>query len=261
MARLAIAVPAALGGRLAGLYLHGSLVAGDFDPSRSDLDLLAVLHDEPDDGVLAALRPVLDLVGAEQPTWRGRVEIEVVGRPTVAAVAASQVDGEAVDEALAERLLARVSPGEALHLLPATGHRVLTWATVHAGGVALAGPPASELLPVFGEEQQRAALLQHVRDWPQWARGMDGVGGQAYTVLSVCRAHVRLREGEQVSKREAARRAASALPPWAPLVRWAGEWWYGGGADDAATRHPEVVAFVDEVCAGLLRDCVPDPLT
>ncbi len=39
---LAAEIIAHLSGSLVGLYLYGSLVVGDFDESRSDIDLLAV---------------------------------------------------------------------------------------------------------------------------------------------------------------------------------------------------------------------------
>ena len=43
VAELMRQIRGALGERLAGLYLHGSMACGDFDPACSDLDLLAVL--------------------------------------------------------------------------------------------------------------------------------------------------------------------------------------------------------------------------
>ena len=38
-----------LGEKLAGLYLNGSLVIGDFDPTISDIDLVAALASDLDD--------------------------------------------------------------------------------------------------------------------------------------------------------------------------------------------------------------------
>jgi hypothetical protein len=147
----------------------------------------------------------------------------------------------------------RVSPGEELHLLPATDHRVLTWATVREKGRALVGPPASDALPVVPPELVRAALLLHVRDWPTWVEGMRQVGGQAYSVLSTCRAWCALVDGEQLSKRAAADRfAGTAVPGDAELARWARDWWYADGADDEPGRRGEVRDFVDRACRALL---------
>jgi len=85
---LARGLAAALDGDLLGLYVHGSLVAGDFSPARSDLDLLAVLRTAPDEAVLAAVVPVHESLERRHPAWRGRVEVETVGLPTVVAVSA-----------------------------------------------------------------------------------------------------------------------------------------------------------------------------
>ena len=48
-----------LGGTLAGLYLHGSLAHGGFEPARSDIDLLAVVHHAPTPAQRVALAQLL----------------------------------------------------------------------------------------------------------------------------------------------------------------------------------------------------------
>ncbi len=233
-----------LGPRMLGLYLHGSFVGGDFLPERSDIDLLAVLDCDPDDELIRALQPVLASAERNHPYWAGRMEVEHVSTVALAA-GASGAD-------LGMHSIARISGGEALHLLPATSHRLLTWASVRDSGLVLSGPPAADLLPPINPALLSSALLDHVRDWPTWVRAMHDAGGQAYSVLTMCRALVRLTDGVQLSKRGAAERALDLVPQDAGLIRWAGTWWYAGGADDAPPRSAEVVDFVDRTCAGLL---------
>ena len=48
-----------LGGSLAALYLHGSLAHGGFEPARSDIDLLAVIHHAPTPAQRVALAQLL----------------------------------------------------------------------------------------------------------------------------------------------------------------------------------------------------------
>lgn len=252
VAGVARGLEAALDGRLYGLYVHGSLVLGDFSPARSDIDLFAVLRRPPDEAVLAAVAPVHEALEARHPGWRGRVEVETVGLPTLVAA------GETPQGAPAppDRIM-RVSPGEALHLLPATGHRILTWATVRAHGCPVVGPPAAELLPEISAERTRAALLKHVRDWPAWVEDMRSVGGQAYAVLSICRAWGALVDGEQRSKKSAADRYVAAHPDAtdlddARLVQWARGWWYADGSDEEDGSFEEVREFVVRVSRDLL---------
>jgi len=62
--RLGRDIAVALGDRLLGLYVHGSWVLGDFDAERSDVDLLAVLADDPSD-LLGLLLSIHDRVVAD----------------------------------------------------------------------------------------------------------------------------------------------------------------------------------------------------
>jgi hypothetical protein len=234
----------ALGADLLGLFVHGSLVFGDFAAARSDLDLLAVVARPPDEAMLATVAPVHAGVERRHPAWRGRVEVETVARSTVEAFATGTACADSI---------MRISPGEALHLLPATRHRVLTWATVREKGHALVGPPAASVLPAVPPELARAALKEHVRDWPEWVEDMRQAGGQAYAVLALCRAWCALVDGEQLSKRAAADRVILTRPDDAELVRWARDWWYADGSDDEPNRHDEVRDFVVRTCQALLR--------
>ncbi|AXO37141.1 aminoglycoside adenylyltransferase domain-containing protein [Micromonospora chalcea] len=227
---------------LLGLYLHGSLVAGDFDVNRSDLDLLAVLASDPDEKLLDVLADLHADLDRRHPQWAGRLEVEYVSLDAVRAVPGR------------DHMIARISPGESLHLLPATTHRVVTWAAVHDHGRTLLGPPAGELLPAVEPGLVRAALRDHVRDWPAWVLEMTPPGAQSYAVLTLCRAYQRLHNGRQLSKRQAAEQTAAALPRWADLIVWARDWWYGSGQDTDPGRFDDVRAFVHEVSAAILAE-------
>ena len=63
---------------LVGLYLHGSLVSGGFDPRVSDLDLIAVLSEDPSDGLAARLEAMHESLARRYPRWAGRVEVVYV---------------------------------------------------------------------------------------------------------------------------------------------------------------------------------------
>jgi hypothetical protein len=226
------------------LYAHGSLVAGDFAIERSDLDVLAVLSADPNDELLAVLAGIHADLDARFPDWAGRIEVEYASLEAIQEAAAGAL--------AAGRVIARISPGEALHLLPATTHRAVTWAAVHDSGRRLLGPPPSELLPEFDPGLVRAALVDHVRDWPVWVGEMTAPGAQSYSVLTLCRAIQRLGHGVQLSKRAAADRTIKILPNWSGLIAWARDWWYSGGADTDPGRAGEVRAFVVEQSAALL---------
>ncbi|MGW9198705.1 aminoglycoside adenylyltransferase domain-containing protein [Micromonospora chersina] len=235
---------AALPGRLLGLYLHGSLVAGDFAADRSDLDLLAVLSVDPDENLLDVLAGLHAGLDRRHPRWAGRIEVEYVSLDAVRDAARGRTGHDHV--------IARVSPGESLHLLPATTHRLVTWSTVHDHGRRLLGPPAGDLLPAVAPDLVRSALLDHVRDWPTWVTRMTTPGSQSYAVLTLCRAWQRLQHGRQLSKRRAADQTVADRPRWAGLIVWARDWWYGSGPDTDPGRGDEVREFVTELSAAIL---------
>ncbi|MGW3858398.1 aminoglycoside adenylyltransferase domain-containing protein [Micromonospora arida] len=234
----------ALAGRLLGLYLHGSLVAGDFAADRSDLDLLAVLDGDPDEGLLAVLAGLHADLDGRHPQWAGRIEVEYVSLDAARHAA--------LGDARRDHVIARVSPGESLHLLPATTHRVVTWSAVHDHGRSLLGPPPDMLLPAVDPNLVRSALLDHVRDWPTWVIQMTTPGAESYAVLTLCRAFQRLQNGRQLSKRQAADQTITAYPRWADLIIWARDWWYDFGQDTDPGRADHVRAFVNELSTAIL---------
>ena len=233
-----------LGGRLLALYVHGSLVAGDFAADRSDLDLLAVLDADPDERLLGSLAGLHARLDRRHPRWAGRIEVEYVSLQAIR--------DAAQDRTALQHRIARVSPGESLHLLDATAHRIVTWSAVHDYGQRLLGPPAGALLPAVDSELVRRALVEHVRDWPIWVTQMNAPGAQAYTVLTLCRALQRLTHDRQLSKRRAAEQTIIVCPHWADLISWARDWWYGGGQDTDPGPTDDVQAFVNELSTAIL---------
>ena len=81
---------------------------------------------------------------------------------------------------------------------------------------------------------------------------MQHTGGQAYTVLTLCRAAEALATRRQVSKLAAANVGTSRFPEWSELIDWAREWWYNGSDLDHG-QFGDVRRFVDDVSARSLK--------
>src|SRR5215203_5594108 len=62
------------GQKLVGLYLYGSLVAGDFDYGISDIDLLAATETAVDGNELETLRKMHTELVKDRPAWDNRIE-------------------------------------------------------------------------------------------------------------------------------------------------------------------------------------------
>lgn len=233
--RLGTQLSSQLGEELLSLSVHGSWVAGDFKPGRSDLDLLAVLAHDPDERTLARLTAVHAEISAQSPEWDNHVEVDYVSVVAVASVLAC--DGS-------EHAMVRISPGESIHLVRADRHYLLNWHSAREHDHRLVGLLPSEVLPPIPHDLVLAVVVEHARQWPTWLGEADHPEFHAYAVLAMCRALAFLSTGRQWSKHAAAVWAEGALPEWQGLIRWADACWYGSGPELPAGRLSDVTAFV-----------------
>lgn len=222
-----------LGGSLVGVYLHGSAVLGDWDPERSDVDLLAVSTGP----ISGAERQA---VGRELVTlpWPGAgLEFSLITRavaerppdPPPFEVHVQTVDGSSVVEGSGRA-------GDAdlfAHLL-----------VLRRRGEAILGPAAET---VFGEPPREATLLALEEDL-RWALER---GKLSYAVLNACRAIRFLKEDQVTSKLEAGTWAIQHRSAPATLVREAMIHTRGGRANVA---REETTEFVERTQALLRRE-------
>ena len=221
-------VQATLGHNFVGLYLHGSLACGDFDPQTSDIDFVVVTANE-------SLTEMLPVLGAMH-----------------ACITASGLDCAAKLEGpyIPRQALRRYDPKNAQHpSLRVDGSFgvdqygsdwVIQRHIIREQGIVLAGPAPHTLIdPVQPDELRRAEQAMLVEWWaPQLDDPIRLVSPeyQAYATLTMCRALYTLQYATVVSKRVAARWAQEKLgEPWAAVIGRALEWRCGaqsGNMDD-----------------------------
>ncbi len=63
---------------LVGLYVYGSLVTGDFDKDRSDIDLLAVVDSDVEGDTFGRLDRMHARFVQDYPAWEDRIEVAYV---------------------------------------------------------------------------------------------------------------------------------------------------------------------------------------
>jgi predicted nucleotidyltransferase len=233
--RLGACLSEELGEKLLSLSVHGSWVAGDFIPGRSDLDLLALLADDPDDRTLAGLTAVHAAISAAAPEWDNHVEVDYVSIDAVASVLMR--DGSV-------HSMVRISPGEPIHLLPANLHYVLNWRAAREHNHRILGRSPTEVLPPIPDDLVREVVIEHARQWPAWLEGASDPEFQAYAVLTMCRALAFLRTGRQQSKHAAAVWGQELMPEWRGLIGWADDCWSGNDCGTTPDRLSDVTAFV-----------------
>ena len=223
-----------LGEKLVALYLYGSLVTGDFDKGISDIDLLAVIASELEPQEFERLQQMHLEVIAKNPEWNDRLEIAYLS------ISALKTFRTQVSQ------IAVISPGEPFHFKEAGKDWLINWWVVREKGVTLFGPPPPALIEPISREEFLQTVQEHTQAWGEWVNQMENLPGQAYAILTLCRALYAAKNGEQVSKKEAALWAQVSYPQWATLIKKALAWRTGGRSEatDQAAAFSETVSFV-----------------
>jgi hypothetical protein len=240
VARLLDGVTEALGDDLVGLYLHGSLGLGGFDPASSDVDVLVATAAPPPGPAVERLRRLhRDL--RTHGSWAAR--LEVVYLPLAALRRFDPEDAGRYPIGASDRdfALGRQGPTWVLDRWVAREH-----------GLVVVGPDPRELIDPIGPDQLRAAVRASLAG--HWAlEGTDVAwlrprNYQAFAVLSMCRDLYALEQGTLVSKPAAAAWASRRLgPPWSAQVDRALRWRSDERVDDE--HLPETLGFVAHAVA------------
>lgn len=170
-----------------GFYAGGSLASGDFQPGRSDLDLVAVVAAELGDRRREQLRSLHERTRRLDPSAAKLhcVYVPVGDVEDVAAEHLTWAHGE-----LYRRELSGIGRAELLR-----------------SGITVLGPDPAELLPPVDAAALRAAARREVRvywptavrkPWLWWDDAIVDLG-----LLTLARAEATLTEGRLITKREA----------------------------------------------------------
>jgi predicted nucleotidyltransferase len=222
---------------LAGLYVYGSLVTGDFDKDRSDIDLLAVVDSDVEGDAFDRLDGMHARFVEDYPAWEDRIEVAYV--PAAALWNFRTQKGQ----------IAVISPGEPFHLKVAGKDWLINWYMVRRSGVTLYGPPPRTLIPEISQSEFVNAVREQSETWKEWVYRMRTPGAQSYAVLTLCRALYTYTHGTQASKKQAALWAQDYLPQWTPLIQQSLDWLSERGEDgsDDGAGFQETVRFVHYV--------------
>jgi predicted nucleotidyltransferase len=219
------------GEELIGLYLYGSLVLGDFDPDRSDIDLLAAFRSAVGERELPMLETLHAEFARSYPAWDDRIEVAYV--PT---------SGLRTFKSHASTL-AIISPDEPLHLQEIGREGLIHYYLVRDHGIPLIGPPPQTLIDEISLDEFLDAVRAYLARWRKPMAPSATRGPQRYVVLTMCRGLYSLSHGRQTSKKHAALWAQNEFPEWAPII----ERVLAAANDDPANEddHEETAQFVD----------------
>lgn len=243
LAALQTQMQAILDGKLAGLYLYGSLVWGDFDADTSDMDLLAALTSDLTEQEFDGLHAMHQAIVAKYPSWEHRIEIAYL---SITGLRTFRTQSSPIGI---------ISPGEPFHIIQADKGWLMNWYMVREIGVTLYGPPPTDLIAPIAQAEFVQAVQEHAAAWSQWiAAYTQSRPSQAYAILTLCRALYTSRFGTQLSKKQAALWVSREYPQWAELVTQAPAWraaWRDTNVDPATTQA-ETKAFVRFACGAIM---------
>jgi predicted nucleotidyltransferase len=231
--RLRAEIQVVLGDLFTGLYLHGSLAGGDFDPLRSDIDFLVAVRENIFGSQVGELGNMHASLIASRLHWVERLEgsyipLDALRRyePANSHHPALRVDGSfGIDGHGPDWIIQR-------HVL-------------REKGIQLYGPDLKSLIDPVPPDAVRRAARETLFDW--WVPQLDEPSRllkrdyQAYAVLTMCRALYTLEHGEVVSKPAAAKWAVNIFGEhWKGLIERALAW----QTDEPLEEIEEVLAFI-----------------
>lgn len=234
-------VLAVLGERLIGLYLHGSLAGGDFNPRRSDIDFLAVTDGSLTSPVVAQLAAMHAQLAVSGLFWIKKMEGSYIPQnelrrydPTHANHPALRVDGSFdIDHHASDWIIQR--------------------AIIRERGIALIGPHPRTLIDPVSPEEIRQAARGILREW--WQPMLDDPYRlrdreyQAYAVLTMCRSLYTLETGQVTAKSAAAHWAAERLgETWHGVIQRALAWPDGSQPDELDQTLALLRLTLDQSC-------------
>ncbi len=254
--RFVAALRAALGEGLVGVYLHGSLAMGCYNPVCSDLDLLVATRER----LTGAQRRVVSALLLAESGQPAPIEISLLAReqlwpwryPTPFDLHYSETWRERTAQGLATGRVEAAADEPA----PCDADLAAHITVLHARGSCLWGAPIAEAFPPV----PRADYLDSVRADLEWGLALLAEN-PAYPVLNLCRTLAYLRTGAVHSKAEggawalaqldsalrapvraalatyAAAEAGAPWPPAAELAVWAQAMFALLRQEDVARTH------------------------
>ncbi|MEC0202475.1 DUF4111 domain-containing protein [Paenibacillus lautus] len=224
-----------LGGNLVGIYLHGSLAMGCFNPDTSDIDLLLVVADKLTRDHMRRLAKKIIAFHDDMPNQQG-LELSLV-----------------LESSLQELVY---PPPFEFHYSAFHREKYLTdddylcggfqdadlaahYTVIYHRGITLYGKAVQEVFTAVDRDHYIQAILHDVEGAVQ-----DITDSPMYYTLNLCRVLYYLKDGVVSSKKEGGEWGLRTLPSkYHPIIERALHQYSGGAQNPADSASDELVAF------------------
>lgn len=218
---------------LVGMYLYGSLAAGDFEPDSSDIDFVVAVQKSLSATIVRQLRKMHADLAASHP-WGARME-------------GAYIDRDALRRHIVGERHPFINEDHPLAFAVLDESWVLNRAQLREHGLTLCGPEPASLIDPVSSVHLKTAMRGELGTWwrpiLQNSSKLEPRRYQAFAIHTMCRAMYLFEHGRIASKAEAARWAIASLDAkWAPLISRASVWRADPMADLGALA--ETKAFI-----------------
>jgi hypothetical protein len=209
---------------LVGLYLHGSLASGDFDPGHSDIDFLVVTERELPKKLIPELEAMHLRIYNNGPEWVKKLEGTYYSKKTLHHFGATKHKTPYLNEGR-------------FFLTQQGIDWIINRHILRENGIVVAGPSIHPMIAPINPEEIRQSVIQGIiKYWtpkledPEW---MKPPGHQPYIAITCCRALYTLKTGKIKSKIFSARWGLKNLDKkWHNLIKYVMTWHYGMPSGD-----------------------------
>lgn len=228
-----------LGGNLVGIYLHGSLAMGCFNPDTSDIDLLLVVTDKLTSDHMRRLAKKIIAFHDGMPNQQG-LELSLVLESSLQELVYPPPFEFHYSAFHREKYL-----NDDNYLCGGFQDADLAahYTVIFHRGIALYGKPVREVFTSVDPQYYIQAILHDVEGAVQ-----DISGSPMYYTLNLCRVLYYLKDGVVSSKKEGGEWGLRTLPSkYHPMIERALHQYSGGAQNPADFSPSELIAFAGDM--------------
>lgn len=221
------------GKNLVGLYLTGSLSYDDFNPERSDIDLIAIIKVPASQKEIKLIKQLHEKLEKKNKKWAKRIECSYVPIKMLKSILPPKAPRSYIGEG--------VFYPEALY----GNEWLINKYLLYKHGIPLVGPDFKTLTkPINIKDVQKACVRDLFKEWQPKITDSNYLKNshyQSYVILNLCRILYTVICGEVVSKKASATWVKKEFgSQWSNLIKTAENWRYG----IEMNRREETVDFI-----------------